>query len=77
MVAVQTRFSRRAFLTAAGGGLVSATLVWSCGRFRTDSPRRAGAESAFDRYVDHEGWMLTPADKEGVRANQVATSGAR
>jgi len=73
---VQTRFSRRAFLIAAGGGLASASLLWSCGRSRTDYSRSAEA-GVFESYVDHEGWMLALSDEKIVLTQPAATSGAR
>lgn len=70
---MMTRFSRRAFLVAAGAGLVSAPLVWKYGGPRTEPTRKPWPAEVFDKYVDHDGWMLTPADEETLTANPVVT----
>jgi hypothetical protein len=71
---MNTPVSRRAFLTAGGGlvALASAAIFWSSGasstraRLQTDRP-------ALDRYVDHNGWMLTAADKKKISERQLVT----
>ena len=63
-----TGLSRRAWLSLLGSGaiLASAGLFW---RRRT-----TGAEAAPPRprgvvpYADHEGWMVTPAEKQRLAA---------
>jgi len=59
------RLSRRAWLGVAGGALLaagSAAVVWkSSGPGAARHPTASGAPAP---YVDHEGWMLTPADKQ-------------
>lgn len=57
--------SRRGWLALAGGSLLaagSAAVVWKAGPPRATPPSgTAGPPAA---YVDHEGWMVTPADKQ-------------
>jgi hypothetical protein len=69
--------SRRAFLTAAGGGLlalISASIVWRSGRSWTQAPKTDPFASSTG-YVDHNGWMLTPADKQKLTSMQTGTPG--
>lgn len=59
--------SRRAWLAVAGGTLLAAgaaAVVWRTGLPGvTPGAVVAGAPAG---YVDHEGWMLTPADKQAL-----------
>jgi hypothetical protein len=59
------RLSRRAWLTVTGGTLVaagSAAVLWKSGR--PGAARGSTGAGAPASYVDHDGWMLTPADKQ-------------
>ncbi len=61
----QARLSRRAWLGVAGGALLaagSAAVVWKSSG--PGAARHSAATGAPAPYVDHEGWMLTPADKQ-------------
>jgi hypothetical protein len=69
--------SRRAFLTAAGGGLLallSASIFWRSGGFSTP-PAGTGLFESTAGYVDHDGWMVTPADKQKLTAQPIETPG--
>ena len=64
-MAASTDVSRRRFLTVVGGGLVAVASValWrSSGCATAPIPRTAAAEPV--AYVDHNGWMVTVADKQ-------------
>ena len=67
-----TQVSRRAFLAASGGlvALASGAIFWRSGTSRSRAHRMAGSPVS-DRYVDHNGWMLTVADKKKVIAQQL------
>lgn len=58
-------FSRRAFIGAAGGLLGAWVVTGAC---RRRDRGAAGGDPATAGYVDHEGWMLTPADKQKLAA---------
>jgi hypothetical protein len=69
---MRTEFSRRWLFAALGGGVVgaaSASIAW---RATGDRPRTSPAAKTPGAvgYVDHDGWMLTPADKEKVSRRQ-------
>jgi hypothetical protein len=55
--------SRRAFLAALGGAVAAQAATWEIGRH---IPRRPAVESnpVSRAYVDHDGWILTTADKQ-------------
>jgi hypothetical protein len=63
-----TKLSRRGFLAFLGGGGVAATaLGWMY--VQSTSRQHAGAETLgvsvqSGDYVDHDGWIITVADKE-------------
>ena len=62
---IQAPLSRRAWFAVAGGALLaagSAAVVWKTER--PGAARRPAAADATAAYVDHEGWILTPADKQ-------------
>lgn len=64
---MRTHVSRRAFLTAMGAALLavaSASTVLRSRGCRTTPWRRAVPAGSSVAYVDHEGWMLTPADEQ-------------
>jgi hypothetical protein len=59
------RLSRRAWMAVTGGALLaagSAAVVWKSGW--PGEGRRTAAAGPPAPYVDHDGWMLTPADKQ-------------
>ena len=62
--------SRRALLVGLGGGLAVTSIVWSIGGCNLwQAGRRPDAPAAAsDRYVDYEGWILTPKDKTKLLA---------
>ncbi len=64
---MNTQVSRRAFLAASGGlvALASGAIFWRSGTSGSRA-RRMAAPPLSDRYVDHNGWMLTAADKKKV-----------
>lgn len=66
--------SRRGWMAMTGGALLaagSAAAVWKVGRPR--ATLRLGPTGAPAAYVDHEGWMVTPADKQRlVQTSQAA-----
>jgi hypothetical protein len=69
---MRTDFSRRWFFAAFGGGVVgaaSASVAWRATVDRPSATPAARAPGAVG-YVDHDGWMLTPADKEKVSRRQ-------
>jgi hypothetical protein len=69
---MNTQVSRRAFLAASGGlvALASGAIFWRSGTPRSRARRMAGPPVS-DRYVDHNGWMLTAADKKKVIEQQL------
>ena len=65
-------FPRRGFFAAIGGGVVgaaSASLAWRAAADRPN-PNPAARTPGAVGYVDHDGWMFTPADKEKVSKGQ-------
>jgi hypothetical protein len=69
---MNSQVSRRAFLAASGGlvALASGAIFWRSGTSRPRARRVAGPPVA-DGYVDHNGWMLTTADKKRVIEQQL------
>lgn len=66
-------FSRRAWLAVAGGTLVAAgtaAVVWRPGWRAVGRPSAHGSSAA--PYVDHAGWMLTPADGKKLAETSLA-----
>jgi hypothetical protein len=62
-----TRISRRALLAGAGGGLVlAAASVWRSTRSVALKPPIVGGALTQSGYVDVDGWILTPQDKEKI-----------
>ena len=57
--------SRRELLFALGGGAAAAALVWKSASQMVDQSPTAGPShrATEERYVDHEGWIVTVADK--------------
>jgi hypothetical protein len=56
--------SRRTWWAVTGGAVLtaaSAAFVW---KQRGPGAARASADTSPAGYVDHDGWMLTPADQE-------------
>jgi hypothetical protein len=66
-----TEFRRRGFFAALGGviGAASASLAWRVTADRQPLLPAARTPDAVG-YVDHDGWMFTPADKEKVSRQQ-------
>jgi hypothetical protein len=64
-----TKVSRRSFFVAAAG-LTSSAVVFMCGESSPDHVPKADDSENSERYVDHDGWLLTPADKEKVTSSQ-------
>jgi hypothetical protein len=65
--------SRRAWLVVAAGTLAAgaAGVLWRFGG--RDAASSSPASGAPAGYVDHEGWMLTPADEQRLaKASQAA-----
>ena len=60
-----THISRRWFVAAIGGvaGLASATMAWRLQRGQTERPPIAHVGNTLG-VVDHDGWILTPADQQ-------------
>jgi hypothetical protein len=73
-------WSRREFLWAAGGGAAAGLAVWRY-TARERAADSTGAASWPEiavpdgGFVDHDGWMLFPVDKEKVGALSVGESG--
>ena len=69
---MKVSLSRRTFLTALGGGLAAGSALWAL----SGSPYWGGilgggaAVEECCSYVDHDGWMLTVADKERLIAGR-------
>jgi hypothetical protein len=74
---MSTPISRRWFVAAIGGavGVVSGTLAWRSQRGRWGG-RPAVQSGDSLRYVDHDGWILTPADQERLAQAVSAPAGS-
>jgi hypothetical protein len=73
------RLSRRAFVTAVGGGalaLASASLAWRRRWPWTRFRPLADQEGAVETYIDRDGWVLTPADTRKMSMTPPPTPGA-
>ena len=71
---VRTPVSRRTFFVALGGGLAAS---WMGFGVAASYPRinKPAVDEAFGKqyapgYVEYEGWILTPADKERLRTGE-------
>jgi hypothetical protein len=78
---MRTPVSRRTFFVALGGGLAAS---WTMGfGVAASIPRinKPAVDEAFCKhyapgYVDYEGWILTPADKQRLRTGEPADCAA-
>ena len=64
MTVAPVQISRRGWLVVAAGTMAAgaAAVLWRFGE--RGAPSSSPASGAPAGYVDHEGWMLTPADKQ-------------
>ncbi len=75
---MNTRRSRRWFVAAVSGvaaAAASTTMVWRNRRSATASGQTAHRADSLG-YVDHNGWMVTPADQERLRRGVAAADTA-
>lgn len=71
---MELRGSRRWFVAAVGGvaaAAASATMVWRNRRSPTELRLRPQAADS-PGYVDHDGWIVTPADQQQLTTGAAA-----
>jgi hypothetical protein len=77
MSAPATGLSRRALFGVGGSLLLAATTAtaWRWRTSRADAARAPGVDAPAS-YVDHDGWIVSPAEKQSLQAQPPAPGGA-
>jgi hypothetical protein len=72
----KTRLSRRALFGLGGSTLLAATAAtaWRWRTSRVEASTRARTDGAI-RYADHEGWMVSVAEKRALQARSGDSAG--
>jgi hypothetical protein len=74
-MSTETQRSRRWFVAAVGGvAAASATVVWRS-RQATGERRLAARLGDSPGYVDHDGWIVTPADQQRLMSASLPEAG--
>ncbi|MEO5819082.1 MAG: hypothetical protein ABIT71_01140 [Vicinamibacteraceae bacterium] len=77
MTTSSSRLSRRALFGLGGSTLLVATAAtawrWRTSRAEASSPTRADGPIP---YADHDGWMVSPAEKQALQARSGDPAGA-
>jgi hypothetical protein len=75
--AAPSGFTRRALLSLLGSGVVVASAALLLRRRSPDAETAHPGSQGVVPYADHDGWMVTPAEKQRLAEAGAATPAAR